>query len=161
MLCACLLSVTVFQVSTVTAPAGGPGGDGGPGGGGGGGEPSPPHGGVGLPSGSFKFNRGLTGENGLTCVYYTDFLLTANAGQQFKARFWTSGATINYTIVTQTEFTSLQQTGCSYLSGLGSQIESFNSAISFDWTAPQTGQYHLVFYSQTPYSGPIYGLPQS
>ena len=159
MFCACLLSVTVFQVSHVGgAPAGG---DGGPGGGGSGGVP-PPRGGLGIPTGSFKLNRGLSGQSGVTCAYYNNFLLDASSGQQFKARLWTSGATINYTIISQSEFTSLQQNGCSYLSQLSSQIQPFSSEqITLNWSAPQTGWYVLFFYSVTPYSGPIYCIPES
>jgi len=159
MFCACLLSVTVLQESTVSgAPAGGDGGAGG----GGGGEPPPPRGGLGIPTGSFKLNRGLKGQDGFTCAYYNNFLLEATAAQQFKARLWTSGATINYTIITQSEFTSLLQNGCSNLSQLSNQIQSFGSAqITLNWAAPQTGWYMLLFYSVTPYSGPIYCIPES
>ena len=158
MLCACLL-FGVIQVSTVSG-AGAGGGSGGETGDGTG-QVAPPHGGIGLPSGSFTLNRGIKGQDGQTCAYYTDFLLVVNSGQQFKARLWTSGATINYTVVSEKVFNSLQQIGCSYLSQLSSQVQSFNSPTTLNWTAPQTGQYELVFYSQTNFSGQIYCLPQS
>jgi len=142
-----------FRVGMVSGAASEGGGDGG--------NVPPPHGGFGFPSGSFKLNRSIKSQGGVACAYYTDFLLVVDAGQQFKGRLWTSGATINYTIVSDTVFNSLQQTGCSYLSELSGQVESFNSPIVLSWTAPQSGQYELIFYSQTPYTGQIYCLPQS
>jgi len=161
-LCACLLPLTIFQASIVNGGGDwGGGGDGG-GEGGGSGYVPPPSGGLGIPTGSFKLNQGLTGQNGSTCAYYNNFLLIADAAQQFKARLWTPGATINYTIITQSEFTALQQNGCSYIAKLSNQIQSFGSEqISLNWTAPQTGWYMLFFYSVTPYSGLIYCIPQS
>lgn len=159
-LCSCFLSLAL-PVSTVNAVGAGGGISGNAGGGGGGGNYTP-HGGVGLPMGSFKLNQNLAGQNGLTCAYYNNFYLNANGGQAFKARLWTPEVTINYTIVTQDVFNSLRQGGCSYLSGLSSQIQSFsNSQITLNWTAPQTGLYVIFFYSLTPYSGQIFCLPQS
>lgn len=109
--------------------------------------------------GSFTLDQTLTGQNDAPCAYYTYFGFNANAGQQFQARLWTQGATINYVIVPQSVFNYLQQMGCGYGSAERSQVQSFNSQITLNWTAPQTGQYVVVFYSLTPYGGPVYFLP--
>jgi len=110
--------------------------------------------------GSFTLDQTLNGENDLPCAYYTYFEFNANGGQQFQARLWTPGATINYVVVPESLLTTLQQMGCGYASsGTHNQVQSFNSQIILNWTAPQTGQYAIIFYSLTPYSGPVYFLP--
>jgi len=111
--------------------------------------------------GSFTLDQTLTGQNDLPCAYYTYFEFNANGGQQFQARLWTSSAqAVNYVIVPQSLLATLQQMGCGYASsGTHNQVQSFSSQISLNWTAPQTGQYAIIFYSLTPYNGPIYFLP--
>jgi len=110
--------------------------------------------------GSFTLDHTLIGQNGVPCTYYTYFEFNANAGQQLQARLWTPGATIDYIIVPQSLVPILQQMGCGYAqSGPRSQAHSFNSQITLNWTAPETNQYVIIFYSLTPYSGPIYFLP--
>ena len=111
-------------------------------------------------AGSFTLDQTLNGENDLPCAYYTYFEFNANSGQQFQARLWTPGATINYVVVPESLLSTLQQMGCSYASsGTHNQVQSFNSQIVLNWSAPQTGQYAIIFYSLTPYSGPVYFLP--
>jgi len=110
--------------------------------------------------GSFTLDQTLNNQNDIPCVYYTYFEFNANSGQQFQARLWTPGAAINYVIVPQSLLGTVQQMGCGYASsGNHSQVQSFSSQISLNWTAPQTGQYAIIFYSLTPYNGPIYFLP--
>jgi len=110
--------------------------------------------------GSFTLSQTLIGQNGAPCAYYTYFEFNANAGQQLQARVWTPGVAINYIIVPQSILPTLQQMGCGYLqSGTFSQAHSFNSQITLNWTAPETDQYVIIFYSLTPYSGPVYFLP--
>jgi len=123
----------------------------------------PPYGGWGFiqyppnynPSvGSFTLTQTLAGQNGVPCLYYSAFQFDASAGQQFQARIWTTGQSISYVIVPASLLTALQQANtCGY--GLG-QSQAFSSQISLNWTAPQTGQYAIIFYSATPYSGPVY-----
>jgi hypothetical protein len=109
--------------------------------------------------GSFTLDQSLDTPNGVPCVYYADFQFNANAGQSLQAKLWTQGTSINYVIVPLSLFQSLQQAGCSHAAG--NQQQTFNSQISLNWTAPQTGQYAIVFYSFVPYTGPIYFLPGS
>ena len=110
--------------------------------------------------GSFTIDQTLIGQNGVPCTYYTYFEFNANAGQQLQARVWTPGATISYIIIPQNLLATLQKMGCGYAqSNPHSQAHSFNSQITLNWTAPQTTQYVIIFYSMTPYSGPIYFIP--
>jgi len=107
--------------------------------------------------GSFTLTQTLTGQNGAPCLYYSAFQFDASAGQQFQARVWTPGASISYVIVPSSLLTSMQQAStCGYALG---QSQAFSSQISLNWTAPQTGQYAIIFYSSTPYSGPVYFVP--
>jgi len=110
--------------------------------------------------GSFTLHQILIGQNGVPCTYYTYFEFNANAGQQLQARVWTPGAAIEYIIIPQSLVPILKQMGCGYAqSGTRSQAHSFNSQITLNWTAPETGQYVIIFYSLTPYSGPVYFVP--
>ncbi len=113
--------------------------------------------------GSFTLDQTLTGQNDMPCAYYTYFEFNAYAGQQFQARLWTSGASINYIIVPQSLVPTLQQMGCGYgSSSQRSQVQSFGSSqVTLNWNAPQTGQYAIIFYSLSPYGGPVYFLPGS
>jgi len=111
-------------------------------------------------AGSFTLDQTLIGPNGVPCTYFTYFEFNAYAGQQLQARLWTAGEIISYMIVPQNLVPILQQMGCGYAqSGPHSQAHTFNSQVSLNWTAPQTGQYVIIFYSLTPYSGPIYFIP--
>jgi len=110
--------------------------------------------------GSFTLDQTLIGPNGVPCTYYTYFEFNANAGQQLQARVWTPGATINYIIVPQNLVPILQQMGCGYDQlGPRSQAHSFNSQVTLNWTAPETDQYVIIFYSLTPYSGTVFFVP--
>jgi len=112
--------------------------------------------------GSFTLDQSLIGQNGVPCTYYTYFEFNAYAGQQLQARVWTPGTTISYIIVPQNLLPILKQMGCGYAqSSPHSQAHSFNSQVTLNWTAPETGQYVIIFYSMTPYSGPIYFVPGS
>ena len=108
--------------------------------------------------GSFTLDQTLTGQNDVPCLYYTYFAFNANAGQQFQARIWTNGQSIDYVILPTSVLTSLQQAGCGYGSSAG-MGQSFSSQVTLNWTAAQDGQYAVVFYSRVPYSGPVYFLP--
>jgi len=111
-------------------------------------------------AGSFTLDRTLIGPNGVPCTYYTYFEFNAYAGQQLQARLWTPGETISYIVIPQNLVPILQQMGCGYAqSGPQSQAHSFNSQVTLNWTVPQTGQYVIIFYSLTPYSGPVYFIP--
>jgi len=110
--------------------------------------------------GSFTLDRTLIGPNGVPCTYYAYFEFNAYAGQQLQAQVWTTGATVSYIVVPQNLVPILQQMGCGYAqSGPRSQAHSFNSQVTLSWTAPETGPYVIIFYSLTPYSGPIYFVP--
>ena len=110
--------------------------------------------------GSFTLDQTLTDKNGLPCTYYTYFEFNAYAGQQLQAQVWTPGTTVSYIIVPQNLLAVLKQMGCGYgQSGPQSQAHSFNSQIKLNWIAPQTSQYLVIFFSMTPYSGPIYFVP--
>jgi len=110
--------------------------------------------------GSFTLDQTLFGQNGVPCTYYAYFEFNAYAGQQLLARVWTPGATISYIIVPQSLVPTLQHMGCGYARlGPRSQAHSFNSQVTLNWTAPKTTQYVIIFYSLTPYSGPVYFLP--
>jgi len=108
--------------------------------------------------GSFTLDQTLNNQNDIPCVYYTYFAFNANAGQQFQARIWTNGQPIDYVILPTSVLTSLQQAGCGYSSSSG-MGQAFSSQITLNWTAAQSGQYAVVFYSKTPYSGPVYFMP--
>ena len=105
--------------------------------------------------GSFTLDQSLSTPAGAPCVYYADFEFNAYAGQSLQAKLWTQGPSINYIIVPLSVFQSLQQAGCSHAGG---NQQSFNSQISLNWTATQTGQYAIIFYSYVPYTGPVYFL---
>jgi hypothetical protein len=107
--------------------------------------------------GSFTLDQTLTTQEGVPCVYYADFEFNAYAGQSMQAQLWTQGASINYIIVPSSLLPNLQQAGCSH--GSANQQQTFNSKISLNWTAPQTGEYAIIFYSWVPYTGPVYFLP--
>ena len=112
--------------------------------------------------GSFTLDQSLIGQNGAPCTYYTYFEFNAYAGQQLEARVWTPGTTISYIIVPQNLLPILEQMGCGYAqSSPHSQAHSFSSQVTLNWTAPEAGQYVIIFYSMTPYSGPIYFVPGS
>jgi len=110
--------------------------------------------------GSFTLDQALIGQNGVPCTYYTYFEFNAYAGQQLQARVWTPGETISYIIIPQNLLPILQKMGCGYAqSNPHSQAHSFNSQVTLNWTAPQTTQYVIIFYSMIQYSGPIYFVP--
>lgn len=111
-------------------------------------------------AGSFTLDQTLTGANDIPCAYYTYFEFNANTGQQLQAQLWTSGPPINYIIVPASMVPTLQQMGCGYASNQRGQGQSFGSSqVALNWTASQTGQYAIIFYSLTPYTGPVYFLP--
>lgn len=106
--------------------------------------------------GSFALDQTLNNQNGAACLYYTYFTFNAYAGQQLRARVWTEGQPINYIVIPTNMGTILKQNGCS---GTLGQSQSFSSQTTVDWTAPQDGQYAIVFYTTVPYNGPVYFQP--
>ena len=112
-------------------------------------------------TGSFTLGQTLYDQNNNPCIYYDYFTFDAPAGLSITAQVWTTGPPINYLIIPVSVLSLYQSpSSCSALGNLG-QVQSFGSTpYTISWTASQNDQYAIVFYSTTPYSGPVYFLPQ-
>jgi len=120
-----------------------------------------------IPStGSFTLGQTLYDQNNNPCLYYTYFQFDAPAGLSITAQVWTTGSPIHVIIIPMTVISQLESpSSCSSLGqnyvNLLSQIQTIGSTpYTLSWTAPQTGQYAIVFFSRTPYGNTVYFLPQ-
>ena len=112
-------------------------------------------------TGSFTLGQTLYNQNNSPCLYYDYFEFNAAAGMTVQARLWTTGPSIDYLVVPMSVVSFFQSSGCSALAALYTQTNTITSTpILYSWTAPQNGQYAVIFYTTTPYSAPIYFLPQ-
>jgi len=112
-------------------------------------------------TGSFSLSQTLYDQNGNACLYYDYFVFDAPAGLSATAQVWTSGAQVSYMIVPSSVLSLLTSpNGCSTLGSLG-QGQSFGSTPTLlSWTAPQSNQYAIIFYSTTLNGNTVYFIPQ-
>ena len=112
-------------------------------------------------TGSFTLDRTLYDQNQNPCLYYDYFVFDAPAGLSATAQVWTSGAQVSYMIVPSSVLSLLTSpNGCSTLGSLG-QGQSFGSTPTLlSWTAPQSNQYAIIFYSTTLNGNTVYFIPQ-
>jgi hypothetical protein len=112
-------------------------------------------------TGSFTLGQTLYGPNNNPCLYYDYFQFNAPAGLTISARLWTTGPPINYVVVPMTAVSLLQSpSSCSAIGALNQANTIGSTPYVYSWTAPQNGQYAIIFYSTSPYTAPIYFLPQ-
>jgi len=112
-------------------------------------------------TGSFTLGQTLYNQNNSPCLYYDYFEFNAAAGMTVQARLWTTGPSIDYIVVPMPVVSLFQSSGCSAIAALYTQTNTITTTpILYSWTAPQNGQYAVIFYSTTPYTAPIYFLPQ-
>jgi hypothetical protein len=115
-------------------------------------------------TGSFTLGQTLYDQNNNPCLYYDYFEFNAPAGLTISARLWTTGPPLNYIVAPMAVVSLLQSPGsCSAVGSLGQLWGSTtigSTPYLYSWTAPQNGQYAAIFYSTTPYTAPIYFLPQ-
>jgi hypothetical protein len=107
--------------------------------------------------GSFTLSQTLYNQNNVPCLYYTYFEFNAYAGQTVAGRVWTSGSPLNYVIVPSNVIPALQSVGCNLMSR--GQVQTFSSVQQVSWVASQSGEYAIIFYSTSPYSGQVYFQP--
>ncbi len=120
-----------------------------------------------VPStGAFTLGDTLYDQSNVPCLYYTYFEFNAPAGQSISAQLWTTGSPVNFLIVPMAVISQYESpSSCSNLGqrnvNLLSQIQSFGSTpYTLSWTAPQNGQYAIIFFSTTPYGNTVYFVPQ-
>jgi hypothetical protein len=117
-------------------------------------------------TGSFTLGQTLYDQNNNPCLYFTYFEFNAPAGQSISAQVWTTGSPVHFLIVPMAVISQYESpSSCSDLGqrnvNLLSQIQSFGSTpYTLNWTAPQNGQYAIIFFSTTPYSNTVYFVPQ-
>jgi len=112
-------------------------------------------------TGSFTLGQTLYNQNNIPCLNYDYFEFNAPAGLTISARLWTTGPPINYIVVPEPVVSLLQSpTSCSAIGALAQSNTIGSTPYLYSWTAPQNGQYAIIFYSTTPYTAPIYFLPQ-
>jgi len=111
-------------------------------------------------TGSFTLGQTIYGPNNSPCLYYDYFEFNAIAGMTIQARLWTTGPPINYIVVPAALISLFQGgNGCSALGALTQTNTIGSTPYVYSWTAPQNGQYVVLFYATTPYTAPIYFLP--
>ena len=112
-------------------------------------------------TGSFTLGQTLYNQNDNPCLYYDYFEFNAPGGLTISARLWTTGPPISYIVVPMAVVSLLQTPGsCSAVGALAQANTIGSTPYLYSWTAPQNGQYAVIFYSTTPYTAPIYFLPQ-
>jgi hypothetical protein len=115
-------------------------------------------------TGSFTLGQTLYGPNNTPCLYYDYFQFNALAGMTIQARLWTTGPPIHYIVVPMSVVSLLQSNGNGNGCGAIGYLPQTNTISStpylYSWTAPQPGQYAVIFWSTSPYTAPIYLLPQ-
>jgi hypothetical protein len=112
-------------------------------------------------TGSFTLGQTLYGPNNTPCLYYGYFEFNVLAGMTIQARLWTTGPPINYIVVPMSVVSLLQGgNGCNAVGYLAQTNTIGSTPYLYSWTAPQTGQYAVIFYSTSPYTAPVYFLPQ-
>ena len=111
-------------------------------------------------TGSFTLGQTLYGPNNTPCLYYTYFQFNAPAGMMIQAQLWTTGLPIQYIVVPMSAVSLFQTNGCNYLNALSHGNTIGSTPYIYTWTAPQAGEYAIIFYSTTPYSNTVYFIPQ-
>jgi len=111
-------------------------------------------------TGSFTLGQALYDQNNSPCLYYDYFEFNAPGGLTIQARLWTTGTPIHYIVVPMAVVSLFQSSGCNALGALTQANTIGSTSYLYSWTAPQNGQYAIIFYSTTPYTDPIYFLPQ-
>jgi hypothetical protein len=117
-------------------------------------------------TGAFTLGQTLYDQNNNPCLYYSYFEFNAPAGLSITAQVWTTGSPVHVIVLPMMVISQFESpSSCSELGqravNLLSQIQSFGSTpYTLTWTAPQDGQYAIVFFSKTPYGNTVYFLPQ-
>jgi len=111
--------------------------------------------------GSQLTNDGLAGNpNGRPCITFDYFIFNAQAGQLLQGQVEpgsTGSKPVYYVIVNSPiQLNIFQNSNC----GMGNwQFQQFTSPSTISWTAPEAGQYALIFVVSGFYSGVVYFLP--
>jgi hypothetical protein len=96
------------------------------------------------------------GYYGRLCLAYDYFQLNVTSGQ-VHGQLNSPGQTIYYAILPANQYPSFNVNAQNCYLTLGSaQLQSFNSPTPLNWTAPDAGQYALVFFTRIYYTGPVY-----
>jgi len=88
------------------------------------------------------------------CISYDYFIFNATGGQAVSWQVNSPGQLIQYVIMSANQYRSFDASAQNCVINLSSQ--EFNSKATLDWTAPETGQYALVFFTRSFYAGPVY-----
>jgi len=109
-------------------------------------------------TGSFTLDQTvyMGGNVGGLCLRYESFHFNATAGLALHGLLESPGQNIYYIFLNSSQFRVFEDyaENC-YLVGSG-QMGVFNSQSTLDWVAPVDGQYAIVFFTRTNYSGPVY-----
>ena len=112
-------------------------------------------------TGSFTLGQTLYGPNNTPCLYYDYFEFNAVAGMTIQARLWTTGPPVNYIVLPASMISVMQGgNGCTVIGYLTQTNTIGSTPYVYSWTAPESGQYVVLFYATTPYTAPIYFMPQ-
>lgn len=105
------------------------------------------------------FTLGETAYGGLygkLCLAYDYFVFSADGGQAVSWHLNSPGQVVYNVIIdaSQLRFFNADAQNC-YLNIPG-PLQFFNSQTTLTWTPAVSGQYGLIFFTRTFYSGPIY-----
>jgi hypothetical protein len=99
----------------------------------------------------------MGGNMGRLCIAYDYFQFNVTSGQVVHGQLNSPGQNIYYAILTSSQYRTFDSNAQNCIMMLGSaQAQVFNSQTTLNWTAPEAGQYALVFFTQTYYTGPVY-----
>jgi len=94
---------------------------------------------------------------GNLCLAYDYFEFNVTSGQVVNGQLNSPGQNIYYVILTSNEFKVFNNNAQNCYTTLGSaKVEVFNAQSTLTWIAPEAGQYALVFFTRTYYTGPVY-----
>jgi len=105
---------------------------------------------------SFTLNeQAYGGYSGKFCLAYDYFVFDADAGQAMQGQVNSPGQVIGYAFINSYQlyvFDAYAQNCYLYLNS----VQYFSSQAALNWTPPANGQYALIFFTRTYYTGSVY-----